>query len=179
MGRLDPQRRRGPQGRQNPRIPHSVPIPAGGGRTRAGGRGREPTPHPTNPGAGVRWRGRSGATGRDGEGDKGGGGKDGDGIRGRGNPAEHPTGAAPAAAAGGLVGRDRASRGGGESNDAGYSPAQTPVADQAALEGARVRARMAPASGTNQQTAGGGDTPRSAGATGRTADEAMAERSPP
>ena len=48
-----------------------------------GERGRETTPHPTNPGAGARWRGRSGATGNDGKEDTGGGGKDGDRSRGR------------------------------------------------------------------------------------------------
>ena len=72
-----------------------------------------------------------------------------------------------------------ASRGGGESDDAGYSPAQIPVAAQAASEGAQGRARPEPASGPDQQTAGGDDTPRSAGATGRTADEANVERAPP
>ena len=101
------------------------------------------------------------------------------GAKGTGHPAAHPTGAAPAAAAGGLVGGDRTIQGGGESNDARYSPAQTSVAVQAALEETQVRARPAPASSKNQQMAGGEDTPRSADATGRTADEAMAERPPP
>ena len=89
-GMTRPPEKAGAPRERKPWDPHSVLIPAGGGRTRVGERGRETTPHPTNPGAGARWRGRSGATGRDGEGDNGGGGKDGDGSWGRGAPGSTP-----------------------------------------------------------------------------------------
>ena len=65
-----------------------------------------------------------------------------------------------------------------DNDDAGHSPAQTPVAAQAASEGSKGRARPAPSPGSIQQMAGGDDTPRSEGAKGRTADEAMAESAP-
>ena len=168
MGILATRRRQGPQGRQNPRSPHHVLITAGGGRTRAGGRGREPTPHSTNLGAGDQWRVQSGATGREGEGNNSSGGEDGGGSRGRRAPGS-------AAAAGGLVGRDRASQGVGIYSS-GYTPAQTPAVSQAALEGSQVRARPAPESNADQQTAGGDDTPRRAGATKSTANKDMADR---
>ena len=71
-----PPERIGPQGSQNPGIPHSVPIPTGGGRTRAGGRGRKSTHRPTHQGPPTRWRRRRGMTRRDEA--TGGGGGDGD-----------------------------------------------------------------------------------------------------
>ena len=62
-----------------------------------------------------------------------------------------------------LRGGATESRGGGDSTDAGYSPAQTPDTAQAAAEGAQGRARPAPAADTGRLTAGGHDTPRSTG----------------
>ena len=90
MGRLDPRRRQGPQGRQNPESHHIVPILAGGGQTRAGGRRQKLTPHPTNQGADARWQRRRGATGRNGDGDRGGSGADENRIRRRGAPKSTP-----------------------------------------------------------------------------------------
>ena len=75
--------------------------------------------------------------------------------------------------------RTGTSRGGGNNDDAGHSPDQTPVAAQAALEGARGSARPAPLPGSIWQKAGGDDTPRREGETGRMADETMTERAPP
>ena len=89
MGCLDPQRGRGARGRQNPGIPHSAPIPTGGGRTRAGGGGRvqKPTHCPTHQGAPTRWRRRRGATRRDGATRR----KDGDGGESRQHRAPEST----------------------------------------------------------------------------------------
>ena len=72
----------------------------------------------------------------------------------------------------------RTTRGGGDNDDAGHSTAQTPVADQAASEGAQGSARTALSPGSLRQKAGGEDTPRREGETGRVADEAMTERAP-
>ena len=62
------------------------------------------------------------------------------------------------------------SRGGGDSADAGYSPAQTPDAAQAVAKGAQERARPALVAGTRRQTARGDDTPRSTGTSRRGGD---------
>ena len=70
------------------------------------------------------------------------------GAGGAGHTAAHPTGAALDAAEGSLVGGDRADQGVGTNNNAGYSPAQTPAADQDAAEGARVSVRPALLSST-------------------------------
>ena len=53
------------------------------------------------------------------------------------------------------------SRGVRDSAEAGYLPAQTPDALQAAAEGAQGRARPAPVVDTGRMTARGDDTPRS------------------
>ena len=90
----------------------------------------------------------------------------------------HPTGAASTPVAGGLVGRDRASRDGG-TDGARHTPAQTPAAAQAASEETQVRARPAPESNAEQQKTGGDGTLRRAGAMKSTTDEGMAERAPP
>ena len=86
-GKLDPQRGRGTQGRRNPGIPHSVPIPTGGGRTGAGGKGRKPTHRLINQGSRARWRRRRGAKRQDG------GDRQGDRDGGAGHPPEHFNGA--------------------------------------------------------------------------------------
>ena len=70
------------------------------------------------------------------------------GAGGVGHPAAHPTGTVSDVAEGGLVGGDRANQGGGTNGNAGYSPAQTPAADQDAAEGARVSVRPALLSST-------------------------------
>ena len=90
----------------------------------------------------------------------------------------HPTGAASAAAAGGPVSGDRASRG-GRKNGAGQFPAYPTGVVLAAPEGGPVRARPAPSSGTGPRLEGGDETPRSESEEESTADEAMAERAPP
>ena len=71
------------------------------------------------------------------------------------------------------------SRGGGDNDNAGHSPAQTPVAAQVASEGAGGRAGPAPSPRSLRKKAGGDNTPRTEGATGRMANEAMTERDPP
>ena len=100
------------------------------------------------------------------------------GDRGAGHPSAHPTCTALAAAAGGLVGGDRASQGGG-TDGARHTPAQTPAAAQAVMEGDQVRARPAPEARAEHQPSGGDDTLWRSGATERTTDKAMAECAPP
>ena len=70
------------------------------------------------------------------------------------------------------------SLGRGDSADAGYSPAQTPDAAQAAAEGAQGRARPAPAADTGRRTDGGDDTPRSTGTSRGGGDNDDAGHSP-
>ena len=115
-GRIDPQRRRGPQGRQTPGAPHQ-----------------------TNPGAGSQWWGRSGATGHGGEPRRwiqrqhrvlAGPDPRSGSVRGRGSPRESEAGAGDrhktADCWGGRHPKEHGtSRGGGDNDDAGHSPAQT------------------------------------------------------
>ena len=94
------------------------------------------------------------------------------GSGGAGRLTAHPTGAASAGAEGGPVSRPCTGRG-GETNNAGYSPAHFPAAAQAAPVGVRVSARPAPSIGASQRTDGGDKTPRSKREEATTADEAM------
>ena len=151
MRLLDPQRGRGPQGSQNPGIPHIVPIPMGGGRTRAG-RGDEnpPTDQPTRerPPDGGDEAARQGTTGRqDAEADTGTEERAG----GTSHPKSHPTGAAVATAVGSPVTTEPAptkeERGGG----AGQPITQTIVADLDALAGGTVREGPEPANENTQR----------------------------
>ena len=178
MGRLDPRRRWGPQGRRNPGSPHSVPITAGGeGHGQGGGDENPPPTRPTQEqapdggGRAVPWGATERAT-------MAAAARTDAGAGGAGNLAAHPTLAALAAAAGGLVDGDWDSRGGG-TDGAGHTPAQTPAAAEAVSEGAQVRARLAPEPNAEKQTAVGDKIPRRAGATKSTAEEAMVERDPP
>ena len=100
------------------------------------------------------------------------------GAGGAGRPTAHPTSAALDTAEGGPVSGARAGRG-GETKDAGYSPAHFPAADQAAPVRFRVSARPAPSIRASHRTEGGDKTPRSEREEATTADEAMEERFPP
>ena len=62
-----PREGRGPEGDETPGAPTASRSWGGEDGRGRGGRGRKTTPHSNKPGAGARWRGRIGATGRDGE----------------------------------------------------------------------------------------------------------------
>ena len=162
-----------------PRDPQQRPNTGGGKTDASGGEGTKNYPHPTNPGADTRWRQRSGATGRDGDGERGGGGKDGDKSRRRGAPGSTP---------------HRRGFGRGSGRPCRRVPRQTRRQEKRRR---RVLASIYPRRGSGYvrgspsgREAGavvrhspgdgrGDDTPRRESATRSTADEAMAERSPP
>ena len=101
------------------------------------------------------------------------------GSGGVGHPAAHPTGAASAAAAGDLVGGDRASQGGETNDDAGYTPAHSTGAAPSALVGGPVSVRPSSLIGAAQRREGGDDIPKSRHEGTDTSDKATEESPPP